>query len=548
MMRQIIGSLLALVATMALLSGCKKSTSADYNLDIKETLRLNLSAEPPSLDWHVSSDTTSNEVTVNIMDGLIGYDLNDPQLKLVPKLATKWETKDQKTWVFTLRDDVKWTDGVPFTAQHVVDGFERLLNPKTPAKYSYMLFNVKNAKRYSLGDADPNDPSKKTYIDFSEVGIKINDKGQVVIELEQPQNYFPMLLTHHSLYPIRKDIVEKFGDRWTRPENIQTLGAYKLNVWDNDKAIVLERNPNYYGTPAKTKFLLMRIVKETSTALKMFEKGQLDSMNELPSLEIKRLKQLPEYVNSDILGTYYLGFNIKKAPMDNPLLRQAISMAIDREEIVKMLDGGQKPIYGWLPTNIPGFNDKVGLRFDPEKARSLLEKAGFSDRTKLPKLVIGFNTNENNQRLVENVQAQLKRNLGLSFEIQNTEWKSYNHLLQVDAPMIFRMGWIADYPDPDTFFTLITTDSENNHTNWGNPKFDSLVKRATSVATMSERKRLYDEAQKILNEIDVPVVPIYSYTRQYLVSKRVKNYPINALMRYEYKDVELNDIELTDSK
>lgn len=519
-----------LFLTVAMASaGCTKK-STDYNLDVKETLRVALGAEPPSLDWHKSTDTTSNEVVINLMDGLVDYDMSGEAPKMIPALAAKWESsKDQKKWVFTLRDDVKWTDGTPFTAQHVVDGWERLLNKDTAAPYAYMLFNVKNARKYNQGEIT----------DFAQVGIKVNAKGQLEVELESPQSYFPMLTAHHSLYPVRKDVAEKFGERWTRPENIQTLGAYALKVWDNDKALVLERNDNYYGEKAKTKYVLMRVVKEVSTALKMFEKGQLDTLSEVPSLEMARLKTMPQFKTTPILGIYYLGFNVKKKPLDNPDVRKAINMAIDREEIVKLLDGGQKALYGWLPVGSPGYDADAGLRFNPEEAKKLLDKAGFADRSKFPKLVAGFNTNENHQRVLENVQAQLKRNLGINIELQNTEWKSYNALLQADPPMVFRMGWIADYPDPDTFFALITSDSENNHTNWGNPKFDSLVKRAVSVAGIKEREKLYKEAHKILTEQDVPVIPIYSYVNHAMVADRVQFYPQNVLKRYTYKQVVL---------
>ncbi|MEK6555209.1 MAG: peptide ABC transporter substrate-binding protein [Bdellovibrionota bacterium] len=519
---------LLLLSLVVFTAGCTKKSSGDYNLNISETIRTNLSAEPPSLDWHKSSDTTSSEVTGNVMDGLTQYNLKDPNLSLLPALAEKWtSSKDQKTWTFVLRKDVKWTDGVPFTAQNMIDAWERLLNKDTGALYAYFLFNVKNAKKYNAGEIK----------DFAQVGVKANAAGDLVVELEKPQSYFPMLLTHHSTFPIRKDVIEKGGENWTRPEHIQTLGAYKLNIWDNDKALVLERNENYYGDKAKTKFVLMRIVKETSTALKMFEKGQIDSMNEVPSLEIARLKEKPQFRLSPSLGIYYFGFNVKKKPFDNVDVRKAINMAIDREEIVKLLNGGQKGINGWLPVGMFGFNGDVGIKFNREAAAKLLDKAGYADRTKFPKITIGFNTNENHQRVTENIQAQLKRNLGIDVELQNWEWKSYNGVLQADAPQMYRMAWIADFPDPDNFFGLITSDSENNHTNWSNPKFDELVKKGVSVGNPVERKKIYDEAQKILTETDVPVVPIYSYVNHQMVSDRIENFPSNAMQKFEYKDV-----------
>lgn len=519
--------LLSVLSLAMATTACTKKSKGDYNLELSETLRVNLSAEPPSLDFHKATDTTSSEVTRNIMDGLVRYDLNDPKLGLQPALAEKWESKDQITWTFTLRKDVKWTDGVPFTAQQVIDGWERLLNKNTGAQYAYFLYNIKNAKQYNQGGVT----------DFSQVGVKATPEGNIVVQLDKPQSYFPMLLNHSSTYPIRKDIVDKFGDKWTRPENMKTLGAYKMNVWDNDKAIVLERNEGYYGEKAKTKYVLMRIVKEVSTALKMFEKGQLDSMNEVPSLEMTRLKKMKEYKQADSNGIYYFGFNVKKKPFDNVAVRKAVNMAIDRNEIVNLLGGGQKAISGWLPVGMFGYEPKMGLKFDPEAARKLLDEAGFADRKKLGKITLGFNTNENHQRITENVQAQLKRNLGISIELQNWEWKTYQGVLQSDTPQMWRMAWIADYPDPDNFFALITGDSENNHTHWKNDKFDALIAEGVRTSEPVARKKIYDDAHRILVEEDVPVVPIYSYSNQSLVADRVENYPMNAMQERDYSRV-----------
>ncbi len=522
--------ILALV--FGLSSGCvKRSQKLEYGLEINETLRVNVSTEPPSLDWSKSTDTTSNTILVNIMDGLAGYDLDDPKMSVVPALAASWESsKDAKTWTIRLKQGVKWTDGVEFEAQHILDSWERLLNPKTAAEYSYFLYPVKNAREYNQGKLK----------DFSQVAVKAPDKYTLVVELTEAKSFFPYLLTHHSTYPIRKSVVEKFGDKWTQPGNIVTLGAYKLKTWDHDKALVLERNDEYYGEKAKTKNVLAYIIPEQSTAIGLIEAGKLDAQPELPSAELAKLKNKKEFKTIGTLVLQYYGFNVKKPPFDDVRVRRAFAMAVDRQEIVKILNGGQVPLTSWIPVGMSGHEGERGLRFDPAKAKALLKEAGYGEGAKpFPRVTIAFNTNENHKRIAENVQAQLKRNLAVDIELRNEEWKVYLNTLKTDAPQIFRMGWNGDYPDPDNFMNLMTSYSENNRTGWGNKAYDSLIEKGARELDLGKRLEAYSQAQKILVEEEVPALPLYSAKGQYLVSDRIKGYPINILAHYNFRRVEI---------
>lgn len=519
--------LAGLCVVLTSVSCTKKKSKVDYGLDVAETLRVNIVNEPPTLDWSKSTDTTSAQIQYNIMEGLTNLDLNDPELKVLPGLATSWETQDAKNWVFKLRKDVKWSDGVPFTGQHVIEGWERILRPETASEYAYQLYNVKNARAYNEGKLK----------DFSQVGVKVNEEGDLVVELEKPKAYFPYLLNHHSTYPLRADLVKKYGDNWTDPENMVSLGPYKLKIWDHDKAVVLERNETYFGEPAKIKYILAYIIPELSTAINLFNAGRLDALNDLPTHEVAHLRQRPEYKERGILGIYYYGFNTEKPPFDNPKVRKAISLAIDRKQITDLLAGGERPITGWIPHGMMAHEPDVGIQPDVSKAQALLDEAGFKDRSQFPKVTIGFNTLDRHQRIAENVQAQLKKNLGIEVELANEEWKTFLQTLKTEPPAIFRMGWLADYPDPDNFMSLMTSYSDNNHTGWGNKKYDELVEKAVSLTDSAAREALYVEAQKILTEIDVPVVPIYTMVTQHLISDRVKNYPVNAMRQFEYDKV-----------
>lgn len=522
--------LLPLVSIVLVGVSCTKNNSLDYGLKVEETLRVNLSQEPPSLDWNKSTDTTSNTIQVNIMEGLVEYDLDDPDHKVKPALAESWTpSNNSQTWTFTLRKGVKWTDGKDFSASQVVDGWKRLLNPETASQYAYFLFTVKNAQKFNKGEIK----------DFSQVGVKVNEQGQLVVQLEKPQSYFPLLLTHHSTYPIRMDIVEKFGDRWTEPENIQTLGAYKLKIWDHDKALVLERNDNYYGEKAKTKYVYGYMINEYSTAINLFESGKLDFQESIPTNELNNFKTRPTFRESPVLGIYYYGFSTKKPPFDNEKVRKAFIHAVDRKQITELLGGAMAPLSAWVPRGMFGYDESIGLKYDPEKAKALLKEAGYSDVSKLPRIVLGFNSNESHQRIAENYQAQIKKNLGVQIEVQSEEWKVYLNRVQTDTPNIYRLGWLADYPDPDNFLNLMTSYSENNHTGWGSKDFDQLILKGSSVTDQAERKSIYAKAQNILTVEAAAVFPVYSMVDHSLVSERAKNFPINSLRRRIFKDVVL---------
>ncbi len=244
------------------------------------------------------------------------------------------------------------------------------------------------------------------------------------------------------------------------------------------------------------------------------------------------------YDEVGLLYLNYYGFNVKRPPMDNPKLRMAVSYAIDRKEVTDMLGGGQTPLTSWVPVGMFGYEPDRGLKFDVAKAKKLLKEAGYGKGLKpLPKLSIGFNTNENHQRIAENIQQQLKRNLGLEIEMANQEWKVFLNILKTNPPHIFRMGWVSDYPDPDNFLNLMTSYSDNNHTNWGNPKFDKLIEDASSEISKDKRRAMYSQAQKILTETDVPVIPLFSGVRHVLISERVKGFSLNVMTRKHYKTV-----------
>ena len=378
--------------------------------------------------------------------------------------------------------------------------------------------------------------------DFSKVGIKIIGDFLVEVELEEPLSFFPMLLTHHSTFPIRQDLIDKWGSDWIRSENLATLGPYKIVFWKHDYQILLQSNDFYYGAKPAIKYILFYMIGKESTALRMFERKRLDFIKDLPTAGIKKISEKKEYRSIPGLRLYYFGFKTQKAPFNQVNFRKAIAHAIDRREIVQVIAGGQAELKSWVPKGMFGYSPDIGLKFDSKQAKEYLKKAGYSGDNPPPKIVIGFNTSEKHQRIAENVQSQLKKNLGLQVELKNEEWKTYLSNLKTESDYdIFRLGWVADYPDPDNFLSLMTGYSTNNRCQWKNSRFDELIEKARTDVDIDNRRRLYRLAQKILLEEETVAVPIFSDVNNILVSDRLENFPLNPIEKYIFKDVRIKN-------
>lgn len=478
-------------------------------------LRINLATEPPSLDWTLATDGTSFLVLEQLMRGLTRM---GPDLRPEPALATHWDVSDGgRVYTFHLRRDVRWSDGVPLDAEQFVYSWRRLVDPATAAEYAYFLYPVRNARALNAGELD--DPNR--------LGVRALDAHTLRVELEAPLVYFPSLTTFMVTFPGRRDLVERHGSRWTEPEHLATLGAFRLEEWRHEYKIVLAANPEYYGPAPALERVTGYMVDMESTALVLFEQGLLDVVR-LPALEIRSYRERAEYRTRPLLRGYYYGFNTREPPFDDVRVRRALAMAIDRSRFPRVLQGGEVPSSSWLPPGMPHHNMEIGLAFDPERARALLAEAGV-DAAALPPVRIVYNTDQSHKLVAETVQAQWGEHLGLRVELENREWKVFLKEVVNDPPPVFRLGWGADFPDPDNFMNLFTSTSANNHTGWGDPRYDALIERAARERDPAARQALYDEAQRILCEEQVPIVPFFVSALNMAVSPRVQGFELNAM-------------------
>ena len=522
-----------LIFLSCFLSACFVKKQSFYtNHNLKETFRYPIVSEPPTLDWNKSTDTTSSLVIQNIMEGLAEYDFSKKYVQLKPALAEYWSSSaDKKIWTFHLKKNVLWTDGKKLQSQDFISAWERLLNPKTGSEYAYFLFSIKKAQEYNQG----------LIKDFQEVGVKIGKQGELIVELKKGLFYFPYLLTHPSTFPIRKDIISQKKSLWTEPQNIVTLGPYKLSRWDHDKALILTKNDGYYGRKPSVQKLVLYIIPDETTIMNLYSGGLLDVARPLLSRDLPFLKKRKDHYTNSSLSLYYYGFNVVAESLKNPKMRQAIVHAINREEIVKLLNRGDKLLKSWIPEGLLAYNPSLGLDFDPQKAKRLIKQMGYTEVSKPPKIQIFYNSTADHKMIAENIQSQLKKNIGLNVELSSQEWKTYLHRLKTKEVELFRLGWLADYPDPNNFMNLMTSFSENNHTGWKNKKFDKLIEQAMTTEDSSQRKKLYDQAQKLLLEEETAVFPIFTTVSHLLISPRIKNFPLNVMSYILFKNIEISE-------
>ena len=503
------------ILSLSLLSSCGKNsgnTSANSQ-DRENTFIFNLTAEPPTIDWNKANDNVSIDVLINIMEGLMHF---DKDLKPVPDLAESYTlSKDGLTYTFILKKGIKWTDGKELTADDFRYSWLRALNPMTASTYAYFLFDIKNARDYNAGKIKNPD----------EVGIKVLDPYTLQVTLSHPASYWLNIPTFTATFPARKDLIEKYGDQWTNPKNLVTLGPYKVQSWEHTNKLTMIANPTYHGPQPYFKKVIGLILQEESTAISLFESGDLDFVRRIPALDIPRFKGKPEYHVLPALRIYYYGFNIAKKPFTDKRVRYAFSQAIDRSKFPELLMGGQIAMTSIIPKGMPGYEPNVGLHYDPDKARQLLADAGYPNGKNFPKVTAYFDSGRQDHKTVaEALQQMWKKELNVNVDLQQEEWKVHLKLLETDAPQLWRLGWGADYPDPDNFLQLFTSYSGNNHTHWKNPQFDKLIEEGAAEQDMDKRLVLYRQAQKILTEEDVPVIPLFSESHNYLLKPSIKGF------------------------
>ena len=377
-------------------------------------------------------------------------------------------------------------------------------------------------------------------------GLETPDDKTFVVNLSDPIPYFPNIVAFYPLFPVNRKCVETHGSpMWTSVENIVTNGPYKLQMRRLRDRLRLVKNEDYYAADSVSlKTIDFLSLEGQNTALNMYETGQIQWVTQPPETVIEELKDRDDFYNAPQLSTYFYRLNVKRPPLDNVLVRRAIAMAIDRAEIVEEVTKvGQIPAFTIVPPGLAGYESAEGFKENIAEARKLLVEAGYPGGRGIPKLTILYNTQEAHRSIAEVIQQQLQNNLNISIDLQNMEWGSFLDKVQQTDYQIARAGWIADYPDPNTFLDLWVTGGPQNNTNWSNADFDKLIEDAAKEGDPKKRLEILTQAEQIFVS-ELPAIPIYFYTSINIVKPNIKGFfpsaqDLHPLQLLRYDDASL---------
>jgi oligopeptide transport system substrate-binding protein len=376
--------------------------------------------------------------------------------------------------------------------------------------------------------------------DASIVGVRAESEQTLIVELENPVPYFLNLLCFYTTMPVPRHVLEqlekegKNPDLWTRPEHIVTSGAYILSEWQFRQRMRLQKNERYWDAAhVRTPKIRVTISDSYNTVLNLYEAGEVDSIGSsanLPAEFVDTLSGYKDFVHAPQNGTFMFWINTKVPPLDDVRVRRALSLGIDREALVKHVTRAkQLPSADLVPDGLGGYQGLHSPLFDPPRARELLAEAGYGPERPLPTVTLTYNTTEGNKQIAEAVQAMWQKHVGVKVEIENQEWKVYLKNLRSHDFQIGRLAWIGDYPDPYTYLDLLLKGSGNNHSQWSDPRYEDVMRRANQQTDKAARLALLREAEQVAMDA-VPVIPVYTYTRSELIKPYVRGHVIN----YEY--------------
>lgn len=513
------------------------SVPAGVELAAKQELVRNNGSEPASLDPHkVESDIEFNIIR-DMFDGLLTVKKDG---SIEPLLAEKWENKNNTIWTFHLRPGITWSDGTAITAKDVVWSWQRLVDPKTASPYASYPGNM-----HILNAADISQGKKPV----DSLGVKAVDDSTLEVTLTQPTASFLPMLAHPSLVPIDQVLVNRFGDKWTKPEHIVTSGAYKVTDWVVNERIVAERNTRYWNNKATVinKVTYLPISAETAD-VNRFKAGEIDITYTIPVNQFAQLrKTFGEQVSVEPqLATYYYEFNTTKPPFNDPRLRRALNMGLDKDIIAdKVMAQGQRPAWvisqpeiGGVKLSPPDYSTWPREKRLAE-AKKLLNEAGFNEAHPLSFNLL-YNTMETHQRIAIAASSMWKKNLGVEAKLQNQEWKTMLDTMHTGNFDAVRYAWIADYDDAATFLNNFRTGSSENTSKYSNSAYDEALDNAAKAKDVAERGKYYQQAEDILAR-DVPAIPVYHYVRTHLVKPWVGGFNPDPLGYYLTQDMYIKE-------
>ncbi len=483
--------------------------------------------DPATLDHHRTSTVSEGRIMADLYDGLVRQSAKG---EAVAATAKSWDiSEDGLVYTFHLRDDAKWSNGDPVTAGDFLFTFRRIMDPKTAAGYASMLFPIKNAEDVVAG--------KKP---LEDLGVEAVDDLTLKITLKGPTPYFLELLTHQTGLPMNKKSVEENGDKFTTPGKMVTNGAYQLVSFTPNDKIVMKKNPNFYDAD-KVQIDVVNWIpfEDRASCMRRFEAKEVQVCSDVPSeqMDYVKSKLAKEFRIAPYLGSYYLPVKGKVADskLKDPRVREAISMAIDREFMAEQVwQGTMLPAYSVVPPGIANYveggvkaeyADKDMLERE-DKAKELLKEAGVEPGSLSIELL--YNTSENHKNTMAAI-ADMLSNIGIKATLNETEGATYFNFLREDGPFdIARAGWIGDYNDPQNFLFLTQSDVSFNYSKWKNKDYDALMAKAEATTDLKARAEILADAERLLLK-ETAVIPVLYYSSRALVSENIEGWYDNLM-------------------
>jgi oligopeptide transport system substrate-binding protein len=502
----------------------------------RASFTFNNAGEVASLDPHTVSGQPEGRLLKHLYEGLV---VKHPKtVEPLPGMASSWSiSADGKTYRFHIRSDAVWSNGDPVTASDFEWSFRRILDPSTGSPYSSQLWIVEGAEGFTTGEAGQTDQAWKG------VGIRATDKLVLELRLRHPAPYlldllssFPMLPVHRpSLEAAQREYPSEWQAMWMSPRNLVTNGPYVLIERRIGDRIRMAKNPAYWDADRVALDTIDALaVEHVGTGLNLYLTGAVDWIERLPLLVADHLANRPDFQSGLYAATYFYRVNTTRPPFDHPNVRLALAITINRAEICdRILKGGQLPGYSLVPPVFESYyGSSLNVNLDFEQnftlARALLEAAGYNKDRPFPTIEISYNTSETHRDIAEYIAANWKTALGIDVRLTNQEWKVFLDAQTRLDYQISRSSWIADYADPYSFLSVFTSKSENNKTGWSNPEYDELIQRAAECMDPQLRRDLMSGAERILVD-QLPILPIYYYATQNLVSPRLGGFHANRL-------------------
>jgi oligopeptide transport system substrate-binding protein len=474
------------------------TTASNVTLAADQTFTINNTYEPSSFDFNKDLYCNGDASCFALLGQF------DANLKVIPDIAEKWEANaDASVWTFHIRTGSKWSDGTPVTAGDYEYSWKRQLDPATAAPYAGFLYDVKNGQAFN---------TKQGSLTAADVGVKATDDSTLVVTLEGPRAYFPVLATYTAAAPSFKAAVEKFADKWTEAANIVCNGPFTLTEWKHNESYTLKKNDNYWNAKSVTLTTKKVPIIADTAEFTAYQNSELDmslhgSLGNLAKVQGDATLS-KEYFKYNLDGTWYLQPNVKMAPFDTKEVRLAMAHAIDRDTIVKnVLKGLGTTAFNLTPPGMPGFNPSKYEDFttyDPQKAMSLLKGTPYEGGKNWPKIQMTQRNNEGDApvaagdaiiaMLAENLKMNIEHVLGDPKQVYNEQYQGKNQLIW--------WRWYIDYPDPNdeeylVFYSKFPSGERNS---FSDPTFDDLVTKAAGEPDQTKRFQMYWDADKILIE------------------------------------------------